>query len=537
METLMRIDEGHIFSDEDTIFNIKWKVNDLKNQRYSDQDILKFDYCDDWFEYASVFIEEINMKNNMKQITTIDYDWLTRPTGDPFADVGGYVLKYLMEKHPEKDVLELIDYIAKIYVNKWEGKINPFFLNSAITQPAYKGDVKIKETIKYFNSLVNETAIYEEGFCRITGRKTKLFKAGRDNSLMSGSGTFVNFHHNFQFGMMLSKEMIIRMFFIPFGSIFIGGRIAIIQSNLAEVNEFFVRKNCEANLTNLATSSSEGVLKSEYGIPANALFQFVDDLLINKIKEATGENKGISLSLYHFTNFGASPEIVIYKLPSRIFWFYSKCQSLLLRTDWQPFLLSHYKSSKYKGAKYNAINSNYEIAKKEEIDQIGFNEYKLWRNIVLENLLNGKSLLRLFINWGVTHKFNFVIIEIYQKNVQNMKQETLNKIKELALFLTNTDEEAIKKSIKALDGYKSAYELRRFFLKNVVAKNYKEGAKETIITMEELVYYLFPDDISWRDIRDILLFAIYQELHAKNIHVEAELLSIYTDENTDTNEN
>jgi CRISPR-associated protein Cst1 len=471
-----------------------------------------------------------------KTIKAIDYDWLIRPTGDPFADVGGYVIKYLMERHPEKDILGLIDYIARIYVNKWESKINPFFLNSAITQPAYKGDVKIKETLKYFTSLVNETTICEEGFCRITGRKAKLFKAGRDNSLMSGSGTFVNFHHNFQFGMMLSKEMIIRMFFIPFGSIFIGGRIAIIQSNLSDVNEFFVRKNCEANLANIATSSSDGVLKSEYGIPANALFQFVDNLFVNKIKEATDENKEISLSLYHFTNFGASPEIVIYKLPSTIFRFYSTCQSSTLKADWQPFLLSHYKSSKFKGAKYNAYNLNYEIAKKDETEKILFDDYKLWRNTVLENLLNGKSLLRLFVNWGVTHKFKFEIIEIYQKHVQNMKQETLNKIKELALFLTNTDEEAIKKSIKALDGYKSAYELRRFFLKNVVAKNYKDGAKEAIITMEELVYYLFPDDVSWRDIRDILLFAIYQELHTKNIHVEAELSSIDT-EDTDTNEN
>jgi len=103
-----------------------------------------------------------------KESTTIEYDWLTRPTGDPFADVGGSVIRYLMEKHPEKDILELIEYMAKIYVNKWEGKINPFFLNSAITQPAYKGDVKIKETIKYFTSLIKETGIYEEGFFCIT---------------------------------------------------------------------------------------------------------------------------------------------------------------------------------------------------------------------------------------------------------------------------------------------------------------------------------------------------------------------------------
>jgi len=469
-------------------------------------------------------------------MTTIDYDWLTRPTGDPFADVGGYVIKYLMHKQPEKDILGLIEYMAKIYVNKWEGKINSFFLNSAITQPSWKGDVKIKETIKYFTSLINETDNYEEGYCRITGRNTKLYQAGRNNSLMSGSGAFVNFHHNFQLGMMLSKEMIIRMFFIPFGSISIGGRIAIIQSNQADITEFFVTKNCEENLANLATSSSEGVLKSEYGIPSNALFQFVDNLLVNKIKEATDEFKNLSLNLYHFTNFGASPEIVIYKLPSIVFWFYSYCQSPKLKSDWQLFLFSHYTSSKFKGAKYNALTSNYDIIKKEDTEHVSVENYKLWRNVILENLLNGKSLLKLFVKWGITHKFNFTIIEIYQKKVQNMRQETLNKIKELALFLTNTDEDAIKKSIKALDGYKSAYELRRFFLKNVVAKNYKDGAKETIITMEELVYYLFPDDVSWRDIRDILLFAIYQELHTKNIHVEAELASIDTEDiNTDEN--
>ncbi len=35
MKTLM-IDEGHIVSDEENIFNIRWKVNDLKEQGYSD---------------------------------------------------------------------------------------------------------------------------------------------------------------------------------------------------------------------------------------------------------------------------------------------------------------------------------------------------------------------------------------------------------------------------------------------------------------------------------------------------------------------
>lgn len=461
----------------------------------------------------------------MKQThNTINYEWLTKPTGDPFADVGGNVIKYLSEKHPEKDILVLIEHMAGIYVNRWESKINPFFLNSAITQPAFKGEIKIKETIKYFSSLINETYPHEIGYCRITGEKTKLFKAGRDNSLLSGSGTFVNFHHNFQPGIMVSKEVIIRMFFIPYGAILIGGRIAVIHSNNTDVNEFFVRENCKANDENIAINSSGGILKSAYSMPANAIFRFVDDLFMNKLDLIERDSeKGLSIALYHFTNFGASPEIVIYKLPSTVFRFYSACQTPKVKEEWQTFLLAHYTNSKYKGASYNNKTFNYELIKKQNTELISFEDYKVWRNIVLENLLHSKSLLGVFLRWSIKHKFNFNIIELYQKEIQNMKPETLNKIKELAAFLTEAEEDAIKKTIKSLDGFKSAYDLRRFFLKNVVAKNYNLGTKETIITLDEMVYYLFPDDVSWKDIRTLLLIAIYQQLHEKKKFVEVEL--------------
>lgn len=452
-----------------------------------------------------------------RKYTTIDYDWLTCPTGDPFADVGGYVIKCLSEKYPEKDIMELIEFITKIYVNKWEGKINTFFLNSPITQPAFKGQIKVSKTIEYFESLIGEKSTHELGFCRISGRREKLFKAGRDNSLMSGSGTFVNFHHNFQEGIMLSKEIIIRLFFIPFGSVLLGGKIVVIQSNINEINEFFVKNNCQENFECLSKSISESVLKSQYNIPSGALFNFVDNLLNYKIKEATDEWKNIMLTLYHFSNFGASPEIAIYRLPANVFRFYTKCNNIRIKDDWMRFLYGHYSNTKLKNAKYNESTFNYEISKKEEIEKIEFKDYKSWRNIILDNLLNNKSLTIFFLNWIRKHKLNFTIVELYQKEIHNMKKETLDKIKELAVFLTNADIEIIKKTIKALDGYKSAYELRRFFVKKVVVKNYADGNSNAIISVDDMVYYLFPDDISWRDIRDVLLVAIYEELHKKNI--------------------
>jgi len=468
---------------------------------------------------------------------TIDYKWLVHPTGDPFADVGGYTIKCLSDKFPEKDILELIEYMAEIYVDKWGAGINTFFLNSAITQPAFKGQKKIDKTMEYFRSLIDERAPDETGFCRISGRNTKLFKSGRDNSLMTGSGTFVNFHHNFQSGMMFSKEILIRLFFIPFGSVSLGGKIAIIHSNEDEVNEYFVQQNCRENMNNLGNGCSESILKSQFGIPSNSLFHFVDNLLTYKIKEATDNWKDIMLTLYHFSNFGASPEMNIYRLPANVFRFYITCNNIKLRADWQRFLRGHYSNTKFRNAKYNETTSRYEIAKKEETEQISFEDYKIWRNSVLDKLLENKPLIKTFLAWVRTHNYlNFTILEKYQKEIQNMKQQTLDKIKELAAFLTNADSDTIKKTIKALDGYKSAYELRRFFVKNIVAKNYKEG-NDIIISVNDMVYYLFPDDISWRDIRDILLVAIYEELHINKKEVDADLLDEIYEETENINNN
>lgn len=460
----------------------------------------------------------------MKQeLKTIDYEWLTRPTGDPFADLGGRVIQYLSEREPEKDILELIEYVARIYVSRWEAKLYQFFLNHPVTQPANKGEVKFTETVKYYQGLLDNREA-EMGCCRISGRDTWVFKAGRNNSLMSGSGTFVNFHHSFQEGIMLSKEVIIRMFFVPFGAISVGGKIALIQANKPEISDFFVKLNCEKNLAAIAMNASGEVLKSEFGSISNALFEFVNNVFSNQIYDVSDEPQSVNLTLYHFTNFGASPEINIFRLPANVFRFYSLCQRPQFKADWNRFVFAYYRHSKFKGAVYNEGSGAYELVKKKETELVRMEDYRLWRNWVLENLLNQKSLLPFFLRWGTKHAFNIRIVELYQIHIQNMKQETLDKIKELSRFLAdNNDENVIKKHIKALNGFKSAYDLRRFFLKVIVVKNYKQGNQDPILTVDEVVSYLFPDTNSWRDVRDLLLIAIFQDLHALNKKVDVDI--------------
>lgn len=448
---------------------------------------------------------------------TIDYEWLTKPTGDPFADAGGYAIEYLSDKFPEKDILELIDYITKIYVEKWGGKLNAFFLNSKITQPAFQGTRKIEETNKYFNSLIKETEPFDIGFCRITGKETKLFFSGRDNSIMTGSGTLINFHHFFQKGISLSKEALIRIHFVPFTCQQLQGKISLMQSSNEKLSKLFVNLTVERNLHEIGTGLSEGIAKSEYNKPSNAIFDFVDYSL-SQLQDFREENILPSLTLYHFTNFGASPEIQMYQLPAKVFLFYRTCLQPIFKDDWQKFVRSHYFDSQYKGAKYNLATEKYEMTKLKGAEIIGIDEYKQWFNRIYNKLLIDDNIRPEILRWSRKHPFNFEIVSIYQQNIIGMKKETINKIKELAAFLVREeDADKIKKRIKALDGAKNASGLRRFILKDVVAANYVAGNDNAIVSVDDYVNYLFPDGSYWAEIRDLLLIAIYQELHERKL--------------------
>jgi CRISPR-associated protein Cst1 len=105
-----------------------------------------------------------------------------------------------------------------------------------------------------------------------------------------------------------------------------------------------------------------------------------------------------------------------------------------------------------------------------------------------------------------------------------MKKETISKINQMADFILSSCEDSeINKVIKKLDGIKTPSLLRRFVVKDVVAKNFNKGNEEAILTIEEYTEYLFPDTNSWREIRDVLLIALYQKMHERNMSVEIEL--------------
>lgn len=324
----------------------------------------------------------------MSNTNRIDNYWLTASTGDPFADTGGYVIKYLwtLPHLKDKDILGLIEYVANIYVNKWGGKLHAFFLNSTITNNQNKGK-EVEKTISLYKSMIEETRTYIDGYCRVSGRKTKLFSAGRDNYILSGSRRFVNFHHNFESGLFLSKEIMIRMFFVPLGVMLIGKNIGLIQSNRIDIQEYFVKRTLlgiDGHLSEIINSlPPKGVLRCSYSNPAIAIFSFADDSISNMeiatFNEETEdvESEGIILNLYYFSNYSTDPNIQLFTMPASLFKFYSRCtNNPNYQSDWNLFIKHNY--IKYQGYKsnYNQNKESY-IENATEIIQMSNNIYEL----------------------------------------------------------------------------------------------------------------------------------------------------------------
>lgn len=468
-----------------------------------------------------------------KTYKNIDYEWLTKPTGDPFVDAGGYALEEFSSNFQDDDILQLIMRVTDIYVDRWNAKINPFFLNSKITQPAFKTEAKKAETKKYYEALLNNDG-GKIGHCRMTGQKTYVFPAGRDNSVLTGSGTFINFHHGFQNGIMLSKEVIIRYFFLPLACEQLQGRIALISSNSPEIANYFSKEICKDNLAAIANNSSEGVIKSKSNNPSTSIFRYADKILL-EYKGEFDDNEDY-LTLYHFTNLGQKPNVNIYQLPSQVLRFYSFVQKAKNKDDWNNIVNAHYYytapknstlvKSVYNDDRYTITVSN---GKKEATSNFDIQSFQYWGNTIYDKLLNFKSLTRTFLEYILKHYFSFTIIKTYEIKINNMKKETIEKIEQMADFIiNNNDEDGISRAISKLFQVKSAYLLRRFVIKDIVAQNYKEKSENAIITVKDYTDYLFPDIDSWKETRDVLLIAIFEKLHERH-----ENVPITNDENNE----
>ena len=238
-----------------------------------------------------------------------------------------------------------------------------------------------------------------------------------------------------------------------------------------------------------------GCFNPGYENPRNGLF-YMTRKMVEFEERRTDEP--VSMQVYCFTNDNRRPELEIFHMPAPVFWFLRYAYQGEFKTAWSEIVRSGYR--KVDWAK----------VKSEE-------DYKNRPNLVYENLLQGRSILRSFLNQRARKpRGNWELLFLYLNKVRTMKQERLDKLKQVGDFIAESIRESGRdRRLTQLEHAKSYRECRNV-LRFVVRDRISQGAQQPLFSIDDYVEHLFPatDNVTfWSETRDLLLFRIYEQLH------------------------
>lgn len=444
-------------------------------------------------------------------------------TGDPFVDAGNLALQALAKRLSDKNIFDLIEFVTKIYVDEWGGKLHSLFHGSKITNPSIRGAKRKKEeTLKLYEAyLCSCNEQLPQHTCRLCGEKGVLVRSGRNFLCLAGSGKFVNFHHSHEEGLQICPFCITKLFFLPLMVLYLGSNLAIIDCNSDSLKQFWLQETFNRNIDNIGKNVSKGVLKYRYGNPINAIFNMASDIITANPDRLKDE----SLLLYHFSNYGAAPDCNIYSIPNPVF----KYMNYVINhcgCDWYVFVNRHYKIKKSEWDREN----QYWLKSGTRLERIEKKDYLNNPNIVFERLIAGKSILQLLCHFfkeicsnPTNQSFNILLADRYVMEVLKMKKEQVLLIKKIAdvVYEMTQSEGSLKKHLTMFEGASKAYQLRHTLLK-IIKKNYLRGNEEPVCRLDEYVDYLFPDGQYWGEVRDMLIIYLYEKMHDNNIKIEVD---------------
>ncbi|OQX09199.1 MAG: type I-B CRISPR-associated protein Cas8b1/Cst1 [Desulfobacteraceae bacterium IS3] len=442
-----------------------------------------------------------------------------RFTGDPFVDMGRLVMDTLRQKTVE----EKIRFVTDVYVDRWNGKLNSIFLNSKMTSGHVVGkpEVQRMDTLEYYLEILGEKDYVSKGYCRICANKGTLFEGGRHNYPMVGSGEFTNFYHFQESSLLICKNCLIKLYFLPLGLLQCGGKLMLFQIQSSYAEKLWQKDVILENLDKISRGSSEGILKSNYLNGNNALFKFAADM-IEKFK--LYDHASQRITLFYFTNFAAEPDVQIYDLPNPIFSFLKRVLKPDLKADWMYVVKKHYHFGKT-NYRFDENSQEWIEVKKKIETPLNAEDYEgTRRNIIYDRLLSGESILGMLRKVHKSRQLHVHIAITYLKEVRNMRQEQIDLIRKISdkIVAMCQKEGNYKKLMTPIEGAKQSYELRGAILR--MAKAYlQNGEAEPFVRSKDYVEYLFPDGQSWYETRDFLLICLYEKLH--DLRVEPDQVS------------
>ena len=419
-------------------------------------------------------------------------------TGNPFVDAGIWAISQWVGKKPEEldkdDLRSIIDDVTFLYLSpKWSKNMYQIFPNNPITNNAVK-DKKDRYS-QILNELIEEvTPLGDNGNCISCGRRNILNRSTKDRVPLTGSKKVINY---FSYGTDGADYCPACTFAIQLSPLLMYScvKMLLIHSNSDSVMRYWSKKAKENIEKQFSSKNYTGCLNDGFKNPKNALFHIIQDIILSYDVRWYLEKP--SINFYHFTNFSQGPALDIYHVPTPVFKFLA-------------YIPQHEKFEEW----LRIVRRGYMFVDWGKVKEE--NEYKNNPNTVYNNLLEGKSIIRFFIDKKNKESIGgWDLLSHYLEEVRNMDEKRIDAIKkvgnELADYIESMEDMKTLNRLEMASDYKSF----RNILRIIIKKRISYGMEDPLFTFDDYVNYLFPEgNLTWRETQDLILFRIYEKLQS-----------------------
>jgi len=435
-------------------------------------------------------------------------------TGHPFTDAGLVALLLLSGKEkPEEltkeDIKNAVDFASRLYARKeWSsGYIHAMMLpNSGIlmANPSMAKKRTPEAIKKNLLGLLNEREDPRAPICEICGRRHARIKpVYRSDFPLVGTGGVPNYFPSGKDGANICSHCLFLAQMMPLVAYRLS-RVLIIHAYPYELMLGFHKEAIEdIKKSELASTARD------FKRPENFLFEKLTEI---GTKLEIGKLENASITLYYFVNNNQSQEMEVIYIPNPVLRFVAFA-ARKDRIGWANIVSMGWNKGCAK-----------RLSKKpEEIP-------KSCSNDVYSKLLSGESILPYFIDFQ-NRKVNasWRLLSFYCSEVLGLDKEALEFIKGVADRIVETVEKLpdnkLSRRIRELERAEKLYQFESFFIR--VEKDRQEfGIPEALMSFDDfariLISYGEDLNVSWKTVKNLLLFRIYEKLHDRLMKASLE---------------
>ncbi len=423
-------------------------------------------------------------------------------TGHPFTDAGLVALLLLSgrekpEELKEEDVEKAVEFASQLYARReWSsGYIHAMMLpNSGILMANPSMSKKrtpeaIKENLL---ALLSELEDPNAPTCEICGRRhARLKPVYRSDFPLVGTGGVPNYFPSGKDGANICSHCLFLAQMMPLIAYRLS-RVLVIHAYPYELMLEFHREALDdVRKTELAS------VARDFRRPENFLFEKLIEIGTSL---ETGKLENASITLYYFVNNNQGQEVDVIYIPNPVLRFVAFA-ARVDRNGWNNIVAMGWRRR----------------PREDEVEEFK----RRYPNDVYARLLSGKSILPYFID-SPRRRANssWRLLSFYCSEVLGLDKDALEFVKRVADRIVETLEKLpdnkLSRRVRELERAEKLYQFEGFFIR--VERDRQElGIPGALMGFDDFARILtsYGEDlnVSWKTVRNLLLFRIYERLH------------------------